>query len=170
MKIFEITQPANVQAPAGEQQPLASVAPAPAPAAPHPAQTHPIHKHKRTDGDYEIEDVWVPNPNFNPDDDESSEELSVTVTFNIEGENHPATWGYNGGDPAEYAGAEIMSAYDENGVDIWDDLDPKTRDRIQMEADEKVQEIINDSGDDYDYDPYDESVQLEAIKKLSGLK
>ena len=149
MKIFEITNPEH-QHHHQHQEPQ-QVAPAPV-------------RHKRTDGDHDIDNVYVSNPNFNPDDDNSSDELLVTVTFDIEGEDRPATWGYHGGEPAEHASASIMSVYGEDGVDIWDDLDSDSRDYIQELADEQVRDIINSSDDNY----YEEAVS--DIKKLSGLK
>jgi len=39
---------------------------------------------------------------------ENGETIYAEVTFVIEGEDAPATWGYYGGSPAEYAQAEVQ--------------------------------------------------------------
>jgi hypothetical protein len=119
---------------------------------------------KRRDGEYEVEDVWVSNPNFNPEDDESSEELQVTVTYDVSGEYRDATWGYNGGDPAEEPEVEVVSVYDsQTGEDLTDLLGDS--DAVYNAAHEAMTQLEPDyDGPD---DDYYESVN--ALKRLSGL-
>jgi hypothetical protein len=38
---------------------------------------------------------------------EYEETIYVEVTYTVEGEDTPATWGYHGGEPADYAQAEV---------------------------------------------------------------
>lgn len=93
------------------------------------------------------------------------DEIDVGVNYEISGEDRPATY-Y---DPAEHAELEIHKVVD---LDTGEDLTDSLPEDIQEQLEELIWDEVGsgqDDGPDYD-DYYDESVQLEAIRRLSGLK
>ena len=100
---------------------------------------------------------------FGPDDEKVSYDHYVPVTLHVEydifGSYRPATWGYHGGEPAEYPEIDEMNVYaqGESGemVEIsTDDLGPKASEWIEEKiwANEDSRKDDYDDYDDRDYD------------------
>jgi hypothetical protein len=110
----------------------------------------------RKDGQYEFETV-IGNP---VDGDENTpEEIKVSVTYDVSGKHIPATWGPRGGDPAENQEVDIATVYDATtGEEISDNLTPFTIDNLSDQAWHHYQQTAN------------EDSMLESLKKLSGIR
>ena len=77
--------------------------------------------------------ITIMNPFFDPkstdpEDEDTPEEIDVGVDYEVEysGEDRPATWGWNGGEPPEYAERDvyITRVVDlDTGEDITDEVD-----------------------------------------------
>lgn len=124
--------------------------------------------------------LTIRNPKFDPEGDDGGlglsgeedatsydepEEIEVGVDYSISGRFYPATQ-Y---EPAEYPELEITKIVDlDTGENITDAISGSEWEAIE----EMIWDEVNERGNDYDEpdDYYDESVQLEAIKRLSGLK
>ena len=83
----------------------------------------------------------IQNPNFNPDDENSPEEIDVGVNYSVQGEYRPATWGYSGGDPAEYPEIEIESVVNlDTGEEISDSqIYDQVHDQIEKDLGDDLQ-------------------------------
>jgi hypothetical protein len=150
-----VAEPAGQDAAASDDGVLDMIAAAPKPGT--PAATESIVKE---DG---VDTFTIANPNFDPDGPEDeddpnfeSEEIDVEVEWTTEGEYRPATWGYSGGDPAEYPEVNLVSVKNvETGEELIQKISGKTEDYLI----DLISEREHESGygaDDYD-DYYDES-------------
>ena len=107
------------------------------------------------EGYYEFT-TTILNPNFNIDDENSPEEIDIKVTYDVEGEHHPATWGYHGGEPEENPELNIMTVTDlENGQEILDTLESNVIDSLDEKAWSHYQEQEPDFDDSTDDDYYE---------------
>ena len=71
------------------------------------------------------------NPDFDDQDDDSQEEITVGVDFDVSGRYSPATWGYYGGEPEEYPEIEIRKIVNyETGEDITRRVNDDTVDQL----------------------------------------
>lgn len=107
------------------------------------------------EGSYEFTTVIL-NPNFNIDDENSPEEIDIKVTYDVEGEHHPATWGYHGGEPEENPELNIMTVTDlENGQEILDTLEVPVVNSLEEKAWEHYEQQEPDFDDSPDDDYYE---------------
>ena len=107
------------------------------------------------EGSYEFTTVIL-NPNFNIDDENSPEEIDIKVTYDVEGEYHPATWGYHGGEPEENPELNIMTVTDlENGQEILDTLEVPVVDSLEEKAWKHYEQQEPDFDDSPDDDYYE---------------
>lgn len=94
--------------------------------------------------------ITINNPNFNPEDDNSPEEIDVTVYYSISGEYVPARINYTDSDhPAEYPELYIDAIIDEAGNDLTNLLDQNTLKYIE----DTIWDEVNNQEPDYsDYE------------------
>lgn len=126
----------------------------------------------------------ISNPFFDPNgpDDESDPnfepdviEVGVDYDYDYSGEYRPATWGYHGGDPAEYPELDITinRIVDlDSGEDITKDVD---HDEIMKQLEDEVpswDEVDQDRRDQAAIDRWEasrESMDMEKSEKKEGL-
>lgn len=115
------------------------------------------------EGYYEFTTVIL-NPNFNIDDENSPEEIDIKVTYDVEGEHHPATWGYHGGEPEENPELNIMTVTDlENGQEILDTLESNVIDSLEEKAWTHYEQQEPDFDDSPDDDYYEGRSVMENV-------
>lgn len=98
-------------------------------------------------------DLTISNPLFNAEDENSPEEIDVTVHYSVSGKYVPARINYTDNDhPAEYPDLDIESVIDEHGNDILHLLS----DDVLSHIEDKVWEYVNNQEPEYDdYNDYD---------------
>ncbi len=132
--------------------------------------------------------ITIANPFFDPNDandDDTPEEIDVGVDYDMEvsGEDRPATWGYHGGEPPEYAEREVYinRVVDlDTGEDITDQVDHEA---IEQALDNQgsimsASDYVQDKKDQAAIDRYEANRDMDEqfaesvnrIKHLSGLK
>lgn len=115
----------------------------------------------------------VNNPKFNIEDEMSQEPetIEVGVNYTIEGEYHPATWGYHGGEPEELPEIEISKIVNiETGEEITDDnVYQEVYDAIAEENEPDMRLTKTQLRKKY-REPDDFEENINRMRKLSGLK
>ena len=97
-----------------------------------------------------VDTFVIPNPEYDPNDEDSPEEIEVEVEWTTEGDYYPASFS----DPASYPDVVLVSVKNtETGEEIKDKLDGKSESALLNMIDEKEQE--SGYGDDW-YDDSDE--------------
>jgi hypothetical protein len=123
-------------------------------------------------------------------DDQEGNPVRVSIEYNIYGEERPETWGYHGGEPAEHpeidavkvtnldTGEDITDQVDVEDV-IWDDFEHQSQSAADDVSDYNLDFDENVGGDptddfiddvrDKEFEKFNESGDLDRIRKLSGL-
>lgn len=86
--------------------------------------------------------TYIPNPNYDPRDEDSLEEIEVGINYSLSGDYEPEMWDDRGGSPAESPEVEFDSIVDlSTGEEIdhdmidYGDLQNRVLDHIEREAD-----------------------------------
>jgi hypothetical protein len=130
---------------------------------------------------YDIE-LEILNPNFNPEDELSPEEITVGVNYSISGSYRPATYD----DPAEHPDLEYDVFNAETGEplqNLGQETDAEIRDAIWADAEQSADDDFDIPDDNYDDRYYEsngnhptkeistmENLNLASIKHLAGIK
>lgn len=130
--------------------------------------------------------AMIPNPDFNAEDENSPEEIDVTIEYDIYGSYVPARIRYDDYDhPAEYpeidgyrvinteTGEDITDRVDGDQIEkaIWDAEDDREPDDDYYEEEvggDPTDDFIDDV-EDKEFGQQNESDELSHIRKLSGL-
>lgn len=142
--------------------------------------TDSLGEAKASNFDAELE---IANPYFDPNgpDDENApsyyEDSLVGVNFDYgyEGSYRPATWGYHGGEPAEYPDL-VVNIHDvtdlDTGKDITKDVDLAHIEKLLINSGyiKDADEWAREQAEDNFVEPDDYYEGINRIRKLSGLK
>ena len=98
-------------------------------------------------------DLVLPVENWEDNDDGRPEKRVLGINYKIVGKYRPATWGYYGGQPAEYPEIDI-----EEIVDITDSTSPQPiTEQLPTYINQQIENAIEDDAKrkKNDYDHYD---------------